>query len=102
MAPIWHPGAETLIRPKTLNFCPIRPILPTLPILPICAIDGLLNLVEIAPALCSGMALTLCDRDSHMPKVGSTHYPYTAAGKKAAAAARKAGKGKSKPKPKRK
>ena len=48
------------------------------------------------------MALTLCDRDSHMPKVGSTHYPYTAAGKKAAAAARKAGKRKSKPKPKRK
>ena len=37
-----------------------------------------------------------------MPKVGSTHYPYTAAGKKAAAAARKAGKGKSKPKPKNK
>ena len=34
-----------------------------------------------------------------MPKVGSTHYAYTAAGKKAAAAARKAGKGKSKPKP---
>ena len=49
-----------------------------------------------------------------MPKVGSTHYAYTAAGKKAAApvdialiladlaAARKAGKSKSKPKPKRK
>ena len=36
-----------------------------------------------------------------MPKVGSTHYAYTAAGKKAAAAARKAGKGKSKPKPKK-
>ena len=37
-----------------------------------------------------------------MPKVGSTHYAYTAAGKKAAAAARKAGKGKSKPKSPRK
>jgi len=34
-----------------------------------------------------------------MPKVGSTHYAYTAAGKKAAA--RKAGKGKSNPSPKR-
>ena len=33
-----------------------------------------------------------------MPKVGSTHYAYTAAGKKAAA--RRAGKGKSKPKKK--
>jgi len=41
-------------------------------------------------------------RIGHMPKVGATHYPYTAAGKRAAAAARKAGKGKSKPKPKRK
>ena len=37
-----------------------------------------------------------------MPKVGSTHYAYTAAGEKAAATARKAGKGKSKPKPKKK
>ena len=35
-----------------------------------------------------------------MPKVGSTHYAYTAAGKNAAAAARKAGM--SKPKPKKK
>ena len=34
-----------------------------------------------------------------MPKVGSTHYPYTAAGKKAAAAARKT-KRKTKPKTK--
>ena len=38
-------------------------------------------------------ALTLFNEDGHMPKVGSTHYAYTAAGKKAAAAARKAGKG---------
>ena len=37
----------------------------------------------------------------NMPKVGNVHYPYTAAGKKAAAAARKAKK-KSKPKPKKK
>ena len=36
-----------------------------------------------------------------MPKVGSTHYPYTAAGKRAAAAARKA-KRKTKPKTKTK
>ena len=36
-----------------------------------------------------------------MPKVGSTHYPYTAAGKKAAAAARKT-KRKTKPKTKSK
>ena len=36
-----------------------------------------------------------------MPKVGKGHYPYTAAGKKAAAAARKKGKKKSRPKPKR-
>jgi len=45
-------------------------------------------------------ALTLFNEDGHMPKVGSTNYAYTAAGKKAAAAARKAGK--PKPKPKRK
>jgi hypothetical protein len=44
----------------------------------------------------------LFNEDGHMPKVGSTHYAYTATGKKAAAAARKAGKGKSKPKPKKK
>ena len=48
------------------------------------------------------MAPTLFDRDSQMPKVGSTHYAYTAAGKKAAAAARKAGKSQSKPQPQRK
>ena len=49
------------------------------------------------------MAPTLFDRDSQMPKVGSTHYAYTAAGKKAAAAAaaRKA-KRKTKPKSKKK
>ena len=35
------------------------------------------------------------------PKVDGVHYPYTAAGKKAAAAARKKGKRKSRPKPKR-
>ena len=46
--------------------------------------------------------LTLSNEDGHMPKVGSTHYAYTPAGKKAAAAARKAGKGKPKPKPKKK
>tara|TARA_R110002020_G_scaffold157199_3_gene339714 strand:+ start:144 stop:290 length:147 start_codon:yes stop_codon:yes gene_type:complete len=48
------------------------------------------------------MAPTLFDGDSQMPKVGSTRYAYTAAGKKAAAAARKAGKSKPKPKPKKK
>ena len=36
-----------------------------------------------------------------MPKVGNVHYPYTAAGKKSAAAARKA-KRKTKPKSKKK
>ena len=41
------------------------------------------------------------DRGIEMPKVGNVHYPYTAAGKKAAAAARKKGKKKSRPKPKR-
>ena len=40
-------------------------------------------------------------RGVEMPKVGKVHYPYTAAGKKAAAAARKKGKKKSRPKPKR-
>ena len=40
-------------------------------------------------------------KDQRMPKVGNVHYPYTAAGKKAAAAARKKGKKKSRPKPKR-
>ena len=40
-------------------------------------------------------------KDQRMPKVGNVHYPYIAAGKKAAAAARKKGKKKSRPKPKR-
>ena len=35
------------------------------------------------------------------PKVDGVHYPYTGAGKKGAAAARKKGKKKSRPKPKR-
>jgi hypothetical protein len=56
-------------------------------------IDNLLYLVVKG-------ASTLSKEDGQMPKVGSTHYAYTAAGKKAAAAARKAGK--PKPKPKRK
>ena len=63
--------------------------------LPSLLIDNLLDLVMKG-------AFTLSNEDGQMPKVGSTHYAYTAAGKKAAAAARKAGKGKSKPKPKRK
>lgn len=74
--------------------------------LPSLLIDSLLDLVMKAPAL--------SNEDGQMPKVGSTHYAYTAAGKKAAApvdialiladlaAARKAGKSKSKPKPKKK
>ena len=62
--------------------------------LPSLLIDTLLDLVMKAPAL--------FNEDGQMPKVGSTHYAYTAAGKKAAAAARKAGKSKPKPKPKRK
>ena len=41
------------------------------------------------------------DRGIEMPKVGNVHYPYTAAGKKAAVAARKKKK-KTRPKPKRK
>jgi len=56
-------------------------------------IDNLLDLVVKAP-------LTLSNEDGQMPKVGSTHYAYTAAGKKAAAAARKGSKPKSKPKKK--
>ncbi len=41
-------------------------------------------------------------RGVEMPKVGNVHYPYTAAGKKAAATARKKSKKKTRPKPKRK
>ncbi len=41
------------------------------------------------------------DRGAKVPKVNNVHYPYTASGKKAAAAARKAKK-KTRPKPKRK